>query len=67
MTLRTLEGWIGAAALAAAPFLIDTPQGKAMAIVGLGIFSLHAIQARLWPMVVSNAIAITGFFYALLY
>jgi len=66
MNLQTLEGWIGAAALAAAPFLIDTPAGKTLAIVGLCLLSIQAIRAKMWNMVAANAVSITGFMYALL-
>ena len=63
--LRTLADWLGAAALCCAPFIIDTTEGKALAIVGLGLLTLQAIRKECYNLVVLNIIGIGGYFYAI--
>jgi len=63
--LRTLADWLGAAALCCAPFIIDTTEGKALAIVGLGLLTLQAIRKECYNLVFLNIIGIGGYFYAI--
>ena len=58
-------GWMGAICLALAPFVIDTFEGKQMAILGLALLMLQAIDSKLWNLVVLNSFGIVGYFYAL--
>lgn len=58
-------GWIGSMALCVSPFIIDTVEGKILAIVGLALLTVQASQARLWNFVLLNLTGIGGYFYAL--
>ena len=58
-------GWIGALCMAGAPFIIDTTEGKALAIVGLGLLTLQAIRKECYNLVFLNIIGIGGYFYAI--
>jgi len=62
---RLLIDWLGAAALCCAPFIIDTTEGKALAIVGLGLLTLQAIRKECYNLVFLNIIGIGGYFYAI--
>lgn len=53
--------WIGTAFMGAAPFLIDTPEGKIMAIVGLMLLCLQAYQKKCYNLIVLNIIGIIGY------
>ncbi len=64
MSLIARLGWMGAACMAAAPFVIDTPEGKLLAITGLALLMLQAIESRLWNLVALNSLGIMGYFYA---
>lgn len=52
-------------ALCVSPFIIDTVEGKVLAIVGLALLTVQASQARLWNFVLLNLTGIGGYFYAL--
>lgn len=52
-------------ALCVSPFIIDTVEGKILAIVGLALLTVQASQARLWNFVLLNLTGIGGYFYAL--
>jgi len=58
--------WIGAAALAAAPFFIDTTGGKVAAIVGLTLLSRQAYKLGAFNLLTLNAIGIIGYFWSIL-
>ena len=58
-------GWMGAFCMASAPFVIDTFEGKQMAILGLALLMLQAIDSKLWNLVVLNSFGIIGYFYAI--
>lgn len=58
-------GWVGAAAMVAAPPMIDTAQGKALAIVGLLLLTLQAAKLRAYNLVLLNIGGIIGYSYAL--
>jgi len=57
----TLLNWIGATALAVAPFIIETQGGQMLAVVGLALLTRQAIANRLWNLVMLNSIGIIGY------
>lgn len=60
-----LAGWIGAAAMVAAPPMIDTAQGKVLAIVGLLLLTLQAAKLRAYNLILLNIGGILGYTYAI--
>ena len=63
--LRILADWLGALALCCAPFIIDTLEGKILAIVGLALLTLQAIRKECYNLVLLNVIGIGGYLYAI--
>ena len=63
--LATFTGWLGAAALCVAPFIIDSDEGKILAIVGLALLCLQAWAKSCYNLVILNITGIGGYFYAL--
>jgi len=61
MYLASSLNWIGAAALCAAPFIIETATGQALAITGLILITRQAIANRLWNLVTLNTIGVLGY------
>lgn len=61
-----IVGWLGAAALAVAPFIIDRPYGKWLAIAGLFLLTFQAIDLSAWNFVCLNICGIAGYFRSLL-
>ena len=61
----TLSGWFGAALMCAAPFIIDTDEGKILSILGLLMLTIQAWPQRLWNLVGLNLVGIIGYCYAL--
>lgn len=59
-------GWLGAAAMGAAPFFIDTPQGKLLAIVGLALLTAQAYHMRAANLVALNLVGIAGYTWSIL-
>ena len=53
--------WMGTALLGAAPFLIDTPAGKIMAIAGLALLCLQAYDKKCYNLLILNTIGIIGY------
>ena len=53
--------WIGTALMGAAPFLIDTPEGKIMAILGLTLLCLQAYDKKCYNLIILNLIGIIGY------
>lgn len=60
-----VSGWLGALLLCVAPFIIDTDEGKIMAISGLAILCLQAYATRCYNLIFLNVIGIGGYTYAL--
>ena len=58
-------GWMGALAMAGAPFIIDTDAGKILAIVGLALLSVQAVDSKLYNLLLLNLAGIGGYTYAL--
>ena len=56
-----LSAWLGTALLGAAPFLINTPEGKIMAILGLALLCLQAYEKRCYNLIILNTIGIIGY------
>ena len=52
--------------MVAAPFIIDTPTGKGMAITGLALLTVEAYNNRAWNLVALNIVSIGGFGYSLI-
>ena len=48
-----------------APFIINTNEGKLMAIIGLSLLTLQAIHNSCYNLVLLNIIGIGGYFYAI--
>ena len=63
--MAKVAGWVGAAALGAAPFFIDTSPGKCLAIFGLGLLTFQAYNIRAFNLIALNVIGIMGYSYAL--
>ena len=63
--LITLTSWIGAACMIAAPPIIDTDLGKTLAISGLVLLTLQAIDKSCYNLVLLNILGIGGYAYAL--
>ena len=59
--LVNLAAWIGTALMGAAPFLIDSPTGKIMAILGLSLLCLQAYEKRCYNLIILNLIGIFGY------
>jgi len=53
--------WIGAGALALAPFIIETSEGQILAIFGLALLTRQAIANRLWNLVLLNSVGVLGY------
>jgi len=60
-------GWIGALCMAGAPFIIDTDAGKIIAISGLVLLTVQALDIRAMNLVLLNLAGIIGYSYALLF
>ena len=56
-----VSGWIGAALLCVAPFIIDTDAGKVSMIVGLSLLSLQAYDTKCYNLLILNTIGIIGY------
>jgi len=59
--LSSLTSWVGTALLGAAPFLIDMPAGKLMAITGLALLCLQAYEKKCYNLLILNTIGIIGY------
>lgn len=57
-------GYLGAVAMAAAPFTIDTPQGKLMAIVGLTLLTVQSIDLKAYNLTFLNLAGIAGYSFS---
>lgn len=53
--------WVGTALMGAAPFLIDTVEGKLMAIAGLALLCLQAYDKKCYNLIILNLIGIIGY------
>lgn len=62
---RRIANWCGAAAMVAAPFIIDTDAGKALAISGLALLTWQALDLKAYNLVALNLLGIIGYCYAI--
>lgn len=60
-----LLAWLGAAGLSAAPFIIDVPAGKMLAICSLLALTVQAGKLKAYNLVCMNLIGVGGYFYVL--
>ena len=58
-------GWIGAALMCAAPFIIDTAIGKMIAMLGLTLLNFQAAEKDCKNLLILNSVGILGYSYAL--
>lgn len=56
---------LGAAALCVAPAVIDTSEGKILAMAGLSMLTVQAIDLRAWNLVILNTAGIIGYSFSL--
>ena len=56
-----IAAWVGTALMGAAPFLIDWPTGKVMAILGLALLCLQAYDKKCYNLIILNLIGIIGY------
>lgn len=56
---------LGTACMIASPPLIDTLAGKLLAITGLAVLTVQAVDNRLWNLVILNLAGIVGYWYAI--
>ena len=59
-------GWVGAIIMVAASFLMATPYGRMMAVVGLGLLTIQSVKNRTHNLTALNLASILGFLYSLL-
>ena len=60
-----ITAWLGTFCLCLAPFIIDTPAGKMMAMLGLTLLCLQAAHKSCYNLLILNTIGIIGYTYAL--
>ena len=60
-----LVAWLGTVCLATAPFIIDTPIGKILAMFGMSLLMLQAAEKKCYNLLLLNSIGIIGYIYAL--
>jgi hypothetical protein len=63
--VANVTGWIGAALLCAAPFIIDSDLGKVLAMLGLALLCLQAYTKSCYNLIFLNITGIIGYSYAL--
>ena len=63
--LVRITAWLGTFCLCLAPFIIDTPAGKMLAMLGLTLLCLQAAEKSCYNLLILNTIGIIGYTYAL--
>jgi hypothetical protein len=48
-----------------APFMIDTVEGKALAILGLSLLTLQSLQTKCYNLTLLNITGILGYVYSI--
>ena len=66
MVLIRLMGWIGAAGIMAAPFVIETTGGQLLAAGSLFLLTIQLITVRAWNIVLANTVGIIGYLWSIL-
>jgi hypothetical protein len=64
--LFTLAGYMGAACLVVAPWVIDSPEGKLAAMSGLALLTIQAVDLKAWNLIILNLAGIAGYYFAYL-
>ena len=59
--LVSVSSWIGTALMGAAPFLITTALGQVMAMLGLALLSLQALEKKCYNLILLNTIGAFGY------
>ena len=60
-----LVTWLGTLCLATAPFIIDTPLGKILAMFGQSLLMSQAAEKKCYNLLLLNTLGIFGYLYAL--
>ena len=63
--LVRITAWLGTFCLGFAPFIIDTPAGKMLSMLGLALLCLQASHKGCYNLLILNTIGILGYTYAL--
>ena len=58
---HNVRGWVGACALALAPYHMPGVRGYWLACVGLALLTVQATRLRAWNLVGLNLISIVGY------
>jgi len=61
MRLDVVMGWVGACALALAPYHMPGVRGYWLACTGLALLTVQATRLRAWNLVGLNLISIVGY------
>lgn len=61
MRLSNVMGWVGAIALALAPYHMPGVRGYWLACVGLSLLTIQATRLRAWNLVLLNGVSIIGY------
>jgi hypothetical protein len=61
MKVDIVMGWVGAIALALAPYHMPGVRGYWLACVGLALLTVQATRLRAWNLVGLNLISIVGY------
>lgn len=59
-------GWIGALAMVSASFLINHPEGKLLAIIGLSFLTVQSWENKTHNLTLLNIVSMVGFVFSLL-
>ncbi len=61
MPLSNVMGWVGALALALAPYHMPGVRGYWLACIGLALLTVQATRLRAWNLVGLNLVSIVGY------
>lgn len=61
----TFLGWVGTVLVAVSPPIIDSDLGKILALSGLALLTVQAIQTRMYNLIILNTTGIIGYAYAI--
>jgi hypothetical protein len=61
MRLSNVMGWVGALALALAPYHMPGVRGYWLACVGLSLLTIQAARLRAWNLILLNTVSIIGY------
>jgi len=58
-------GYLGAAMMVLSPPIINTTEGKFLAMAGLVCLTVQAIEKKMYNLIALNILSIGGYFYAI--